>query len=73
MKQDIQRIAPATANISRERHPGGGIMELSKKRPAGRSYSNQCFCNASINKVIFAVNNLTAIAKRIIPKNLRII
>lgn len=36
-------------------------------------FSNQDLCNASINNVIFAVNNLTEIANRIIPKNLRII
>lgn len=31
------------------------------------------FCNAAINNVILAVNNLTEIANRMIPKNLRII
>ena len=36
-------------------------------------FSNQDLCNASISNVIFAVNNLTEIANRIIPKNLRII
>ena len=34
---------------------------------------NQDRCNASINKVILAVNNLTEIANKMIPKNLRII
>ena len=34
-------------------------------------FSNQDLCNASINKVILAVNNLTEIASRMIPKNLR--
>jgi len=31
------------------------------------------FCNAAINNVIFAVNSLTEIANKMIPKNLRII
>ena len=34
---------------------------------------NQDRCNASINNVIFAVNNLTDIANKMMPKNLRII
>ena len=31
------------------------------------------FCNAAISNVIFAVNSLTEIANKMIPKNLRII
>ena len=40
---------------------------------ARRIKPDQGRCNASSNSVILAVNNLTEIANKIIPKNLRII